>query len=102
MKRLALALVLAVALFSSCETVRASSMPTPKERVTECEQICTGVGMKLSALVVIMNSAGCVCEVINASATQQGAGGVSGGAIISAAGAAAQASQQQQQTPIRR
>ncbi|MBX7114201.1 MAG: hypothetical protein K1X64_07680 [Myxococcaceae bacterium] len=102
MKRLVLAAVLAVASFSGCETTRASMLPTPKERVTECEEICTGVGMKLSALVVIMSSAGCVCEVVKTTTTQQGAGGVSGGAIISAAAAAAQASQQRQQQQMRR
>lgn len=91
--------VTAVATFSSgCETARASQLPTPKERVTECEQICTGVGMKLSAMVVMMNSAGCVCEVINSSApTSSKGGGAAGGGAVIAASAAAMAQQQQLQ-----
>ncbi len=100
MKRLGLAALLAVASFSGCETTRASTVPTPKERVTECEEICTGVGMKLSALVVIMSSAGCVCEVVKATTSEQGAGAISGAAIVAAATAAMQSSQQNQQRQL--
>src|SRR4051812_49250045 len=87
-------------LLSGCETASATSRTTPKERVTECEQVCDGVGMKLGALVVMMNSAGCVCEPKTAQGTSSingGAGAASGGATIAAAAAAASVAQQQQQ-----
>ena len=93
----------ALLFLSGCETARATSLTTPKERVTECEQVCINVGMKLGAFVVMMNSAGCVCEPIAApavSAPSAGAGALSGSATIAATAAAAAAAlaiQQQQQ-----
>ena len=87
-------------LLSACETVRATTLATPKERVTECEQVCTNVGLKFSALVVIANSAGCVCEpksAPTASTTKAGASAASGGAVIAAAAAVVHANQQNRQ-----
>lgn len=98
--------VACVVLFSSaCETAQATRLPTPKERVTECEQICGNLGMKLSAFVVMMNSAGCVCEPKQApassgSVSREGAGAAAGGVTIAAAAAAAQAAQQQQNMAV--
>jgi len=62
MHRAALAaLVLAL---SACAVERAVTpgRALPKERATECDANCTALGMRLSAMVLIMNSAGCVCE----------------------------------------
>lgn len=64
----------------------ATAFETPRERATECENVCRGMGVELSAVVVIMNSAGCVCEKARGSAASAAA--VSGGAIIAAAEAA--------------
>ena len=103
MRQAILGTISALFFLSGCETARATSMNIPKERVTECEQVCTNVGMKLGAFVVMMNSAGCVCEPITppaVSAPSAGAGALSGGATIAATAAAAaaiMASQQQQQ-----
>ncbi|MFP2908138.1 hypothetical protein ACLESD_24410, partial [Pyxidicoccus sp. 3LFB2] len=48
---------------SGCFTTQTAAMgDVPKERATECRQICTDLDMRLSAVVVIQNSAGCVCE----------------------------------------
>jgi len=92
-------LILALAcLMCSCVTARATRFDTPKERVAECEQICTDVGLRMSALVVIMNASGCVCERPGApSASREGAAAATGGgaAIIAAAYAAQQQQQQQ-------
>lgn len=93
----------------ACVTQRATTMATPKELVTHCQKVCTDVGMEMTAMVVIMNSSGCVCEFKksgSASPTAAGAGAASGGAIIAAAAAAqaaqAAAEQQRQQQAARR
>jgi len=96
---LAVVVVLVVAI-AGCETVRATEMPTPKERVTECVQLCTDVGLKMTALVVMMGHAGCVCEPSTAqpgSSPAAAASTAAGGTVIAAAAAAAAAQQQQQQ-----
>ena len=92
-------LVLAgLGLLNACTTARATAFDTPKERVTECEQICGSVGLQMSALVIIMNASGCVCERPSApEAPRAGsASAVSGGAMIAATLAAQQAQQNAQ------
>ena len=97
MRIVALVMISAVALLSGCgETARATSVPTPKERVTECEQVCTDVGMKLAAFVVMMSSSGCVCEPKSGPAvskTSAAAAAAAGGVTV----AAARASELQEQ-----
>ena len=96
---LAVAVVLVMTV-AGCETVRATGMRTPKERVAECVQICADVGLKMTAMVVMMNHAGCVCEP---AAAQPGSGPApaasvaAGGTVIAAAAAAAAAQQRQAQ-----
>jgi hypothetical protein len=66
----------------------------PRERAGECAQVCAKLGMRLSAVVVMMNSAGCVCEPpapapgVPVGATSAAAGGT---AIAAAEAAAAEA-----------
>jgi hypothetical protein len=97
MRIVTLVMISAIALLSGCgETARATSVPTPKERVTECEQVCTDVGMKLAAFVVMMSSSGCVCEPKSGptvSKTSAAAAAAAGGVTV----AAARASEQQEQ-----
>ncbi len=74
----------------------------PVETRTRCESHCTKLGMRLSAVVLIMSSAGCVCEP-NRPRTEgrTGSTAVAGGALIHAAIEAqrrAQAAQQQRQS----
>jgi hypothetical protein len=91
---------LALGLLSSCEIQRAARVgAVTRERATECEQVCANLGMRMSAMVVMMNSAGCVCEppAARASATAGGASAAAGGTTIAAAAAALQVQQQQQQ-----
>ncbi len=77
-----------------CETMRATNAHTPKERVTECETLCEDVGMTMSALVIIMSNAGCVCEKTPRPGVVSGASAVSAGAVVAATAAAAQRQQQ--------
>ena len=57
-----LPLLLWCVLSTGCSTLQATTLPLPKERATECVRNCEDLGMKLTAMVVIRNSAGCVCE----------------------------------------
>ena len=34
----------------------------PRERTTECQEICTKLDLQMSAVVVVLNTTGCVCE----------------------------------------
>ncbi|OJH41100.1 hypothetical protein [Cystobacter ferrugineus] len=43
-------------------TTPAAYTKVPKERATECVTNCEELGMKLTGVVIIRNSAGCVCE----------------------------------------
>ena len=77
---------------AGCATARATSLALPMERATECRQLCEQIDMRMSAVVIIMNSAGCVCEPKPAEGTNAaltGAAAASGGAIIQAAAEAA-------------
>lgn len=94
-----LALAASLLFLSACATQRATHFATPTERVTECRQLCTDVGLEMSAMVVIMNSSGCVCEVprqLASDPVSSASSAVSGGAIIAAAAEA----QRQQQTTV--
>jgi hypothetical protein len=85
----------------------ASGLKASRLRATECVQLCTDLGMKMTAMVVIMSNAGCVCEPAAATArtSTNGAVAASGIAVVedTQQKAAAQAhhhqQQQQQQQP---
>lgn len=58
----------------------------PKDTARTCRSHCSQLGLKLSAVVIIMSSAGCVCEPRGAvSQSRRGASAAVGGAIIHAA-----------------
>ena len=90
-KRLLVSLILLAA--SGCVTAKATEFDVPKERATECRQICTDLDMKLSAVVVILSKAGCVCEPRETEGTppqSTGASTAAGGAVIQAIAEAVQ------------
>jgi len=65
---------------SGCVVGRAtgSLYEVPRERATECQEICTKLDLQMSAVVVILNTTGCVCEPKGArAATAPAAAGVS-------------------------
>ena len=54
--------VLVPFLFAGCATTAPATTATlPKERATECKAHCHALDMELGAVVVVMNSTGCVC-----------------------------------------
>jgi hypothetical protein len=62
----------------------------------ECVAHCGTLGMELTAVVIIMDSTGCVCEPAGRAPTvSHGAAAATGGAAIQAVVLAAQAQQQQ-------
>lgn len=76
----------------------ASKVEVPRDTARQCATHCQGLGMRLSAVVIIMSSAGCVCEPRDrVGARSGGSSAAAGGAAIHAAAQAAQQSQQQQQ-----
>ncbi len=86
----------ALCCLTACETLRATGMPTPRARVTECESLCSELGLQMSAVVIIMSNAGCVCEKPRSASSQSGPAGVSAGAVIAATAAAASQQQRSQ------
>ena len=58
-----------------------------KETTGECVTDCKTIGMRLSAVVIIHNSAGCVCEPAEAkpAASRSGGAAAAGGAVLAAA-----------------
>ena len=78
---------------TACVTGRPTVFDVPAERATECRSVCDQLGMKLGAMVVIMNTSGCVCEPKEADGHAQ----LAPGAAAAAAGATIVEAQQQQQ-----
>lgn len=82
----------ALALFA-CETAKPVSYSLRKEAGADCVSYCGQLSMDMSAVVIIANMTGCVCQPRNARADASGgASAASGGAV-----AAVLAAQQQQQ-----
>jgi hypothetical protein len=81
------AVVLVLLLAGCVRTTRppvARLLTVPPDTAQECGNICQGIGLQLSAVVVVANSAGCVCEVQPraSSAVPGGASAASAGAVI--------------------
>lgn len=64
---------------AGCTVGRAAGIYTeiPRERTTECQEICTKLDLQMSAVVVVLNTTGCVCEPRTARALVPAAPGVS-------------------------
>jgi hypothetical protein len=96
---------LALGLIACNEVNKAVVGPLPAERGTECRANCAALGMQLTSVVLIMNSTGCVCQVIDAAqppgappvaSAQSAAAAIVGGAAIAATAAAAAQQHSQQ------
>lgn len=90
---------------AGCSVNEAITKDLPPERAQECVRNCEKLGMKLGAVVLMMNSAGCVCEPVEAappaaptSKAARRAAVLAGAAAIHAAQEAANQQQQQNQT----
>ena len=100
--RLTTALVLALAL-AGC-AVNKAALAVSKDLAADCAKHCDTLEMRLTAVVVVAGSGGCVCEPRSAPATQDAtrtgaAGAAAGGAVVAAQAAAAQAQSTQNQAP---
>lgn len=78
--------LLSCLLSAGCVTKKATEYSLPKERASECATHCAGLDMKLAAVVIISNSAGCVCAPKDAelNASLAGAAAATGGEMIEA------------------
>ncbi|HTO99002.1 MAG TPA: hypothetical protein VMK66_18255 [Myxococcales bacterium] len=93
-------IVIAAFLAAGCVTARplGSFTTLPPDTPKECTRLCQSMGLLLTAVVVVADSAGCVCEAQPGTARPAGAtAAASGGAVIAARAAAAAAQQQQMQ-----
>src|SRR4051812_9638112 len=56
--------ILAAALVAACTVVRpvGAGVKVPPETAQECDTACASMGMVMSAVVLVSNRAGCVCE----------------------------------------
>ncbi len=97
--RLLLLLALAA---PGCAVKGAANYAPPRERATECVSYCDALSMRLAAVVIISNSAGCVCEPTDAArAADRGAAAIAGGAAIQAAAERRRAAAGMAQTSLR-
>ncbi len=71
MKRATLGLVL-VAGCVTTPPVR-GGLKLPPDSAVECERLCASIGLSLSAVVVVQNSVGCVCQAKNGAPAAGGA-----------------------------
>ncbi len=97
--RYVLTLLVLVAAVSGCaiNAATGAGMYVSKELATSCVKDCETLGMKLSAVVIVANMGGCVCEPSAASPNVTSAGSaVAGGAAIRVAQEAAAQEQQRQ------
>lgn len=90
----------ALALFAAgCTTVSpvGTLRSVEKDTAQQCEGHCQSIGMRLSAVVIIRNSTGCVCEPANAGRKIGRQGAAVGGAAAVQMIEEEQRTQQQQQ-----
>jgi hypothetical protein len=90
--RLTLPLLLCL-LSTACVTQSATMGSVSKDLVTECVAHCASLDMKLTAMVVIRSSAGCVCEPKDSQARP-----VASAAVVAGGAAMADDEAQQQNT----
>ncbi|HEY6099040.1 MAG TPA: hypothetical protein VIW03_06405 [Anaeromyxobacter sp.] len=85
--RIAATSLLAVAfLASGCAVARPAAYSVPKDLGSECAKHCSTLDMRLSAVVIIMNASGCVCEPRQAgAAASTGSAAAAGGAAMNLA-----------------
>ena len=85
---------------SACTVERAvsSGRAVPRERADECRANCASLDMQLTAVVLVLNSAGCVCEpkASPSAPASAGAGGAAAGGAAAASAQAVLAAQEQQ------
>jgi hypothetical protein len=68
-----------------CQTARPTAYSVPTDLGPECVKHCSSLDMRLSAVVIIMNHSGCVCEPKDAAIRPAGASAAAGGAAIEVA-----------------
>jgi hypothetical protein len=78
------AIVLAFSSMAGCAVQPAANRNSLDiDNVNQCRDICSSVDMELGAVVVVMNSTGCVCEVAKRS-ENAGASTVAGAGVVHA------------------
>jgi hypothetical protein len=87
---------LALIAATGCVAASPTQLPLPKDLPQQCEQHCSSMGMRLSAIVIIISKSGCVCEPIKESGSQaSGTAAAAGAAAIQVETEASEPKQQQ-------
>jgi len=86
MRPLALAPVFLLAACATTPAVSAGVHVDPDTRPS-CTRLCEGMGLRLAAVVLVRNSAGCVCMVPEAGSAAAPRAAVESGGIAAASGA---------------
>jgi len=79
----------------ACAVQSAATLPVPRQRASECRDVCAELGMEMTAVVVVMNHAGCVCQPNGTSAAAAGGVTVASAAVIATAEEAARREQEE-------
>jgi hypothetical protein len=107
MKTALIAMLMSLAASAACTVNRPATKTIPKDTALECEADCGQMGMRMQSVVIILESAGCVCVpqagppgagAPATSAVESGGAAAGGGAAVAAIIAAQQASRNQTTT----
>ena len=90
-------LACAVLALVACETTKPVTTSLRKEAGADCVSYCSQLSMDMSAVVIIANMTGCVCQPRNARADSSGGAAAASGGAVAAVLAAQQQQRQQQQ-----
>jgi len=104
MKKMFVMMVLVALSSSACSIQSAATVRVRPEVRGECVETCQILGMRMGAVVVMMNHAGCVCEPMSTPGqpvAAEGGATLAGGATIMAAHLAQQQQQQNQSSQRR-
>src|SRR5260370_15987379 len=71
MNRAALCVMLAAGCVTPTPPLRGAKLPP--DSAVECGNLCASIGLSLSAVVVVQNSVGCVCQAKNGAPAAGGA-----------------------------
>lgn len=84
MNRIFVMTSLAALLATGCGAAPASGSDTlPMKNLDNCQSLCSSIDMTLTAVVIVADRTGCVCEISGRSGAGGGAS-IAGGAVIQA------------------
>lgn len=77
---ISLVLLSGIALLVSACVAPPATYTVPRSTTSDCREHCSKLGLKLGAVVIVSNMAGCVCETRQSMSSTSG-GATNGGAV---------------------